>query len=149
MKTYKSSLPEISLKYKKGTQKKVQIRSSVDAAELLRELHDAETFEIFESAIFIFLNRANNTIGWIKHSSGGSASVIIDIKLVMSTALQCGAHGIIFSHNHPSGSTKPSNSDIEVSKKLQAACKTLEMTLLDSIVITMDSFTSLKDESII
>ena len=149
MKTYKSQLPEITLKYKKGEAKKVKITSSIDAAALLKTLHDSDTLEIFESTIFVFLNRANTSIGWLKHSSGGSASCIVDIKLIMTTALQCGAHSIVFSHNHPSGNKKASSNDVKVSKNLIEACKVLDMTLLDSIIITNDDYTSLKDEGLI
>ena len=101
-------MPEITLKYKKGNTEKVKIGSSKDCFDVFMKFYDQDTIEINESVIVLYLNSANNTIGWHKHSSGGATQTVIDIKLIMITALQCGAKSIILSHNHPSGATRPS-----------------------------------------
>ena len=62
MKEYKSNLPEILLKYKKGTTNKFKIQSSQDAYKLFKEFYDQDTFELCESTIVLFLNSSNNTI---------------------------------------------------------------------------------------
>jgi len=59
MKTYKSNLPEITLKYKKGDSKKVKITSSSDAYKMFMEFYDQDTIEINESVIVLYLNHAN------------------------------------------------------------------------------------------
>jgi len=147
MKTYKSNLPEITLKYKKGEVKKSKITSAYDTFKILSQVFDEDTLEINESVIVLFLNRANNTIGWTKHSSGGSVSTVIDVKLLMVAALQCGAQSIIVAHNHPSGNVQPSQSDILMCNKINAACKTLDITLLDNLVISTDNYYSFADEN--
>ena len=63
MKTYKSNLPQITLKLKKGEELNCKIMSSKDAADLFRKVWDNDSLLIYESMIVIFLNRQNNTIG--------------------------------------------------------------------------------------
>lgn len=145
-KKYSNTLPEITLKYKAGTVEKQVITCSNDTVSILRKCFDADTLEVNESMLVLFLNKANKTIGWIKHSSGGACSTVVDIKLILVTALQCGAQSLIISHNHPSGNCKPSESDRGITKKLHNACKVLELTLLDHIIITESGSYSFADE---
>ena len=63
MKQYTTLLPEIRLSFKKGTQTNVKISKSADAHKLLLELFDTDTIEYFETALVLFLNRANKTLG--------------------------------------------------------------------------------------
>jgi DNA repair protein RadC len=148
MKTYSANLPQIELKYKKGEAKKVKISSSKDIFELSKTMFNTDTIEINEEVLVLFLNRQNNTLGWIRHTSGGAVASIIDIKLILTTALNCGAQSIIMLHNHPSGANRPSESDITISLKLKKACDTMELSLLDSIIIAGDfeAYYSLADE---
>ena len=146
MKTYRGKLPEITLKYKSGTQNKVKITSPEDSAKVLRTMYDSDTLEYTESAIAIFLNRANNTIGWIKMSQGGMSQTIIDRRVLITAALNCGASAIILSHNHPSGNTKPSHADIIITKKINEACDIMDIQLLDHVIITEDNYYSMKNE---
>jgi DNA repair protein RadC len=148
MKTYSAHLPQIELKYKKGESRKVKISSSHDIFELSKTLFNTDTIEISEEVLIIYLNRANNTLGWIRHTTGGSVASIIDIKLILCTALQCGAQSLIMLHNHPSGVNKPSEADKIISLKLKKACDTLELNMLDSIIVAgeFDSYYSLADE---
>lgn len=149
MKTYESSMPEITLKYKTGEIKKSKITSSTEAYHLLLEMYDNDTLEYTESFIVIYLNRANNSIGWQRMSSGGTAGTIIDVKVLMTTALKCNAHGIILSHNHPSGNLRPSDQDLSVTKKLVKAGEFLEIKILDHIIVTAGGYYSFQDEGII
>jgi DNA repair protein RadC len=144
MKSYKSSLPQITLKLKTGNVVKAQIKNSNDAAKLFRSVWD-DTLEINESVICLFLNRNNVTIGWFKVSQGGISSSIVDNRLILATALKCLASGIILCHNHPSGNTSPSDSDIMVTKKLKEAAELFDIHLLDHIILTDLSHYSLAD----
>ena len=147
MKTYKSNLPEIILKYKKGDTKKVKITSSQDCYNVFMEFYDQDTIELNESVIILYLNGGNNTIGWQKHSSGGMTQTVIDIRLIMTTALQCGASSLILSHNHPSGQLKASPEDENITKRVKQACEALSIKLLDHIIVTPESgYYSFSDE---
>jgi DNA repair protein RadC len=150
MKTYKTNLPEITLKYKSGDVKKVKITCASDAAKTLKEFYDQDTIELTESVIILFLNRNNNTIGWYKVSQGGLSGTVIDNRLIIVTALNCAAHSIIISHNHPSGNTQPSQTDILITTKLKNACDLLDIKLLDHIILTESGeFYSMADNGVI
>jgi len=149
MKTYKSNLPEITLKLKKGEVLKSKICSSKDAADIFKQVWDIDSLEIYESFMVIYLNRANNTIGWYKVSQGGIIGTIIDNRLIFVTALNCLASGIIICHNHPSGNLQPSEADIKVTTKLKDAAKLLDISIIDHIIITVDGYLSMADEGII
>jgi len=139
MKTYKGILPQITLKYKKGDQKKVQIQCSKDVYQLCGELFDKDLVDYSEEFLLILLNRANNTIGWVKISSGGISGTVCDPKVVFTYALNAGASSIILAHNHPSGNTKPSQCDINITKKIKGGGELLDIKLLDHIIYTTEN----------
>lgn len=136
MKEYKTTIPEIELKYKSGNVFKSKILSSMDAYEVFQKLYDQDTIELYETVIVLFVNSANNTIGWMKHSTGGLSFSTIDPRLIYGTALKCGAMGVMISHNHPSGSLKPSDSDKHLTKKLLEGSKYLGIVLIDHIIVS-------------
>ena len=149
MKKFKTTLPEINIKYSSSNTQKANIKCSKDAAGVFREIFDADTLEWRETFMAMFLNQSNNTIGFFKVSHGGKASTIIDSKILFPPALLSGASGIILCHNHPSGDNKPSGCDIKLTKKLIQASKYLDLTILDHIILTKNSYLSMKDECLI
>ena len=149
MKTYKENLPEITLKYKSGEQKKVKISKSKDSFDIMRLFFDQDTLELTESVIALFLNRSNNTIGWLKVSQGGLNGTIVDIRLILATALKCAASGMILAHNHPSGNKQPSDNDIKITTKLKDAGNIMDIRLLDHLIITETEYFSMADEVLI
>jgi DNA repair protein RadC len=96
--------------------------------------------------MILLLNRANVVLGVYNLSKGGSSSTIVDAKILFSVALKCNASSIILAHNHPSGNLVPSNSDLELTKRLIAASKFLNIPILDHLIISKSGFYSLADE---
>ena len=147
MKEYLTNIPELTLKYKSGLIKKVQIKSSKDAADYLRLMFEDDTMEISESVVVVYLNRSNNSIGWFKVSQGGISGTVIDVRLVLVTALKCLASGMIICHNHPSGNISPSDADVKITQKLKEAGNLMSVQLLDHIILTPDGgYYSFADE---
>ncbi len=104
---------------------------------------------IHEEFWVIFLNRANGIIGKKQISIGGMSGTVADPRLIFKAALEEKAVSIILSHNHPSGNTQPSASDIQLTKNIIEAGKVLEITVLDHIIITQHGFFSFADEGMI
>ena len=147
MKANYELLPELSIKYKRNAKIIAkQITCSSDIVDVLREMYDADTLEYSESAIVIYLNQANKTIGWKKVSQGGISGTVVDPRIIIGTALKIGAVSMILSHNHPSGNLKTSRADDELTYKIQGGCKFFDMRLLDHIVITSDGYYSYADD---
>lgn len=150
MKTYlKSNFPQITLKMKKGEALNIKVTNSKDIADLLREVWDTDSLEIYETAMCIFLNRQNNTIGWFKISQGGLSGTIMDVRLILATALNCLASGIILAHNHPSGNLNPSEADISMTEKIKKSAEIMDITVLDHIILTEESYYSFADNGVI
>ena len=94
----------------------------------------------------LLLNRANHVIGRQKVSSGGVSGVLVDAKLVFRPALDALASGVILVHNHPSGNLKPSQADINLTLKLRLAGQTLDINVLDHVIVTRSGYFSFADE---
>lgn len=146
MKTYIEKIPEITLKYKSGDEFKSKISSSQDAFNVFMKFYDTDVFELTESVIVLFLNGANNTVGWQKHSQGGTNQTVVDVKLILTTALKCGAISLMLSHNHPSGQLRPSFEDENITKRLKEGCNYLGLKFLDHIICTTGGYYSFADE---
>ncbi|CAN5491507.1 DNA repair protein RadC [soil metagenome] len=97
----------------------------------------------------ILLNRANKIIGKKMISSGGMAGTVVDPRIIFREALDQRASGIILCHNHPSGNPKPSEADIQLTKKIKDAGQHLEITVLDHLIIAGTSFYSFADEGVL
>ena len=149
MKTYKSNFPQITLKLKKGETLNCKITASIDAANLFRKIWDVDSLPVYESVIAIFLNRQNNTIGWLKVSQGGLTGSVIDVRLILATALNCLASGIIMCHNHPSGNLQPSEQDVAMTKKLKQSGEIMDIIVLDHLILTEESYFSMTENGII
>jgi DNA repair protein RadC len=94
----------------------------------------------------VFLNRSNNTIGFFRVSQGGLSGTVIDIRLILKTALESLAHSIIICHNHPSGNIQPSEADRQITIKLKQAASIMDIQIPDHVVLTTDSYFLFGDE---
>jgi len=123
--------------------KRDKITTSKDAFEvfqpLMGDLHHEEFW-------VLFLNRANMIIGKQQISFGGMAGTVADPKIIFKAALDNKASSIILCHNHPSGNLKPSEADMRLTKNLAEAGKVLEISVLDHLIVTQNSFYSFADE---
>ncbi|MEI5985263.1 UNVERIFIED_CONTAM: UPF0758-like protein [Trichonephila clavipes] len=82
-------------------------------------------------------------------SRGGNDFTPVDIRIILRHALINQAHSLILVHNHPSGTLKPSEADKALTKKIQAAAKTMDIYVIDHLIITDSSYYSFKDEMLI
>ncbi len=97
----------------------------------------------------LLLNRKNAPIKKIKISEGGISGTVVDVRLILKTAINYMASGIILAHNHPSGNLKASRSDIEITKKIGKAAELIDVNLLDHIIIVADGYLSFKDQGLL
>ncbi len=94
----------------------------------------------------LLLNRANRVIDTLRISQGGTAATVVDVKIIMRSALQQLASGIILCHNHPSNNLQPSRQDDAITRKIKEAAQLFEISVLDHLVITEDGYYSYADE---
>ena len=141
------TLPEIEVSYSSERNKKQlsPIGGSQMAADYIRSFFPTGEMELQEQVIVIYMNRANVPIGFYRHTKGTLTQGLIDVRIILGVALKCLCVNMIIAHNHPSGNTKPSPADIDMTKKLKASAKLMQINLLDHIIITKDSYYSMSD----
>jgi DNA repair protein RadC len=97
----------------------------------------------------VYLNNSNKVISKTQLSKGGITGTVVDLRLVFKMALEYGATSIVLCHNHPSGSLKPSDADIQITQKLKRAGESLEIAILDHVIVTETSYFSFVDQGIL
>jgi DNA repair protein RadC len=144
------ALAEIELSYRPKKSHHPVIKSSADVYFHLLKFFPEETISLQERFVAAYVNRSNRLIGVCTISTGGITGTVADPKLIIATALKAAATGIILCHNHPSGNLKPSVADIELTKKIQSACKLLDIQLLDHIIVVpQQAYFSYVDEDLL
>lgn len=144
MKTYKSNLKRIELKFNDTAFKKVKVNAAQNAYNVIKEFYH-DDINIYESFFILLLNRQNITIGYAKISQGGVAGTVVDKSIVAKYCIDSLASGVIIAHNHPSGSLQPSEADYKITKEIKAGLKLFDIRLLDHIILTDQSYVSMAE----
>ena len=146
-----NQIAEVELIYKSKVKasERPQVRTSKDAADLLKHLWSEDKIDFVEQFKVLLLNRANKVLGIFEASSGGVTGTVADPKLIFVAALKANACSIIISHNHPSGNLKPSQPDQELTQKIKQAGQFLDIKLLDHVIVTSEGYYSFADEGLI
>lgn len=146
MKPYK--IPQIKLSYVSDREATYPcLNSSALTVELLREEFDSDEIDYRETFKVVYMNRRNKVVGVHTLSSGGTASTVVDIKMLLTGALLSNAHGVIVAHNHPSGNLNPSVDDDKLTQKIKLGCAAVDIKLFDHVIITSDGYYSYNDNS--
>jgi len=97
----------------------------------------------------IYLNNSNKVISKIQMSKGGLTGTLVDTRLIYKKAIEASATGVILCHNHPSEKLQPSQSDRDITQKIKAAGKVMDIAVLDHLIITEKAYFSFADEGIL
>jgi len=97
----------------------------------------------------IYLNNSNKVIHKKQLSKGGITGTLVDTRLIFNKAIEILATGIILCHNHPSGTLKPSKADQDLTIKVKMAGQTLDIKVLDHLIITEKDYFSFADQNLI
>lgn len=122
------------------------IRTSRDAANILQPMLADYSQEVF---CVLFMNRSNKVNHTEIISTGGISGTFADPKIIFKKALECQAVNILICHNHPSGNLKPSNADIDLTKRIIAIAQLLEIKVVDHLIVSEEGFYSFADEGLI
>ena len=98
-----------------------------------------------ECFISILFNIRMIPLGVSLVSVGRLNSAMIEPREVFKTAIIAAASALIIAHNHPSGDSRPSNEDLDITEKLKIAGDVLQIPILDHIIVGRDCFYSMKE----
>lgn len=146
-----TSVCEVELIYKSKVKasERLKISGSKDTYQIFREHWDENKIELQEQFKVLLLNRANKVLGIYEVSTGGISGTVADPKLIFAAALKACACSIIIAHNHPSSNLQPSKQDEQLTYKIKEGGKLLDITLLDHLIITGESYLSMADEGLL
>jgi len=127
-------------------EKREQISASEDVADIFKDSLGALQHEEFH---VLLLNHANKILKKVLVSKGPMNASLADPKIIFEAALAAKASSIILVHNHPSGTLKPSQADIKITRKLKSAGEVLDLPILDHVIIAETGYFSFADEGIL
>ena len=143
-----NKLPQLKLVLEESVDYRTvkSITNSQVAHEYGLSIWEEDNLEMFEEFKVVFLNNKNKPIGWMKAGEGTLTQTIVDTKRIFAMALLSRCSSMMLYHNHPSGDSTPSSSDIMLTKKIVNAGELLDINVLDHIIITKYGYRSLKEE---
>lgn len=140
-------LKYFSIKYSEfKVKEKEKLSSPQEVVVFLKNLMD---FCDKEKMYAVFLNASNGVLDYKIISEGTVGRSAVYPGQIAKWALILNARSVIVSHNHPGGVCKPSQNDIMATQAIQKALKTIEVELLDHIIVTGSDYYSFKDNGLI
>lgn len=149
MEKFRASEVQVVYKTKVKASERCQIYSSKDLYNLLIKFYDENTIEYKESMKIVLLNKSNKVLGVHHLSEGGIDGTYADVRQILQIALLTNSTSIAISHSHPSGNTTPSEADKKLTSAIEQGCKTMNIQLLDHIIVSTESYYSFADERLI
>jgi DNA repair protein RadC len=137
-----------SLKRNPSRIQRAKISTSNDAYAIIRKFYKHD-INVYESLFLLMLDRGNVTVGFVKISQGGVSSTTADMKMIIRYVTSSLASAVIIAHNHPSGKLRPSDNDIELTKKVKEALSLLEVKLLDHVILADKDYFSFSDDGLL
>lgn len=140
---------EVKLSYKPKNISKYKVTCSEDAYKYLLSTYKKGNICYKEYFKVLFLNQANQVLGYTLISEGGLTETTADVRLIFQAALLINSVAIILAHNHPSGNLKPSPGDIRLTKQVREASNFMRIKILDHIIISDTGYYSFTDEGML
>jgi DNA repair protein RadC len=129
-----------------------------EARELLKISSSNDVFRLMQPIIgelpheefwILYLNNSNKILHKMQLSKGGITGTVVDVRLAFKMALQCSATGVVLCHNHPSGTLKASDADRQITRKMKQAGESLDIKVLDHLIVTEEGYVSFSDEGLL
>ncbi len=120
------------------------VKSSVDLYNIMyprmRDLAHEECYAVYL--------KADNSLSGapVLINKGGITGTMVDIRLILREALIRQTPTVAMAHNHPSGSLRPSREDDNLTERVNQACKTMDLRLLDHIIVTDGNYYSYREQ---
>ena len=120
-----------------------------DKEVLLSFLRNKIGYEDVEKFYVIYLSSSNEVIAFEESSSRTLDRSSIYPREIYKRVIMENAKSIIIAHNHPSGNTSPSKSDIDITNEIAKGLKNFGALLIEHIIITRNSYFSFLEEGLI
>ena len=132
--------------YKKIHNKRISITSNVKLLNYLECSLLKRDIEVFK---VLFLNTQNELVKEEELFYGTIDRSTVYIRELIKKILEYNAKSVILVHNHPAGLLKPSDSDILLTKKVKEVFESMEIRLLDHLIISEQGYFSFLEGGIL
>jgi len=140
-------IPQISQKYVHDRWKARPKLDDVEtAAGYAGTLFVGKTYEEFHLICLDAQNRVNHAV---KICDGTLNEAAVYPRLIVENALRHRANSVIFTHNHPGGSTRPSKADVEITRRLKKALEAISINVADHIVVAGPEYASFAEQGLL
>ena len=144
--TFLKLMKDIVILYlEKGLEKKDLLSSPAVVYDYLKTSLKGSVDEEFK---MVFLDSKNQVINIETLKAGTVNRSVVYPRKIVERALYNHAVGVIIAHNHPSGALQPSQEDRDITKAIKEALKTVDIALLDHIIVGNNEYFSFKDRDI-
>ncbi|MBQ6187625.1 MAG: DNA repair protein RadC [Prevotella sp.] len=99
-----------------------------------------------EEAWVLLMNQNYKLIKAERLSRGGITETAVDVRMIIKQAVLCNATIVAITHNHPSGSTRPSKDDDRLTERVKKACEVMRLFMADHVIVTDGSYYSYRDQ---
>lgn len=142
-----SLVKEVAARYQKDKILGRPVAASPRAVfDYLRQAQGGFPREVFSA---VFLDTANKIIEVERVAEGTVNRAAVHPREVIAAAIKLNASRVIFAHNHPAGSMRPSEDDIEITARLKKACAAVGIDVLDHVIVSSDSYFSLAEHGLL
>lgn len=132
----------------RGAMARAQHQNAISGSESLYEYIRSRLERLpHEEFWVIILNQRLAPIACERVNQGGISSTIVDLRLLFKKVIDHQASTIAIVHNHPSGQLKPSIQDDDMTKRILAGAKTLDIRVIDHLIVTADGYYSYADNA--
>lgn len=132
---------------KRRQAEKAEERQKMDSALAIYEYMHTKMQDLpNEQAWVLLMNQNFKLIKAVQISNGGISETSVDVRIILKEALMCNATVIALCHNHPSNNANPSGDDDRITQRLQKACETMRIYMLDHLIITDGAYYSYQEK---
>ena len=118
-------------------------RKVIDYCRTLVGHREVEEFHL------LFVDRRNRLIADELHQKGAVSHTPAYPREICIRALELQATALILSHNHPASDPSPSKADIDTTRRIRDALKTIDVTLLDHVIVAPNSALSFREKGLL
>lgn len=140
---------EMELSYRPIIRSKRKVTMASDVYNMLLPTFREGTINHREYFKVVFLNQAQEVLGYTQISEGGLTETCADVRIILQAALLANATALILAHNHPSGNPRPSRQDIALTRQVKEAAGIMRITVIDHVILTDDNYYSFADEGLL
>ena len=142
-----SLIPALARRYQQGKFKeKAVLNSTTKAGEYTMALFTGRLNEAFYVICLDSQNKVNQAT--LLHEGTINEAPVYP-RLIVETALRHQAASIILAHNHPGGSQRPSQADLDVTRRIRQATEAIAIPVVDHIIVAGDGYYSFAENRVL